>query len=137
MPVPRKVVWNWDPATAWQRRRAVHRWVQGSRVGADDWVEGCCDNRLEPGGSALISEPALWGMLLEDQLGCVDWVVRKDQHGDRLWAHLCGEFWGDLASREIAQVVERRLRAAADCRQAALTPALELFLPGTPGPKGN
>lgn len=88
--------------------------MQGPWVGADDWAAGRCDNRLELGRSVLISEPYLWGILLEEQLGCVDWVVRQGPHGDRLWTHLHGEVWGDLTSREIALVAERWLWAVSN-----------------------
>ncbi len=69
-----------------------------------------CDDRIDLAGFTQIDEQDFWEALGEDQLGCTDWIVRKEHIGDRLQLHLYGEFSACLSEEELAETLEERLK---------------------------
>ena len=58
-----------------------------------------------------MDEKTFWEALEDEQLGCSDWIVRKEYDSSKTLLHLYGEFKGELDDQEIADILDLRLKA--------------------------
>lgn len=72
--------------------------------------EARCDDRIDLAGFTRMDEKTFWEALTGAQVGCSDWIVRKEPIGDKPALHLYGEFKGELTEEEITRVIDRTLK---------------------------
>jgi hypothetical protein len=72
--------------------------------------EARCDDRIDLAGFTRMDEKTFWEALTDAQVGCADWIVRKEPTGDKPKLHLYGEFKGELNEKEITRVIHQALK---------------------------
>jgi hypothetical protein len=72
--------------------------------------EARCDDRIDLAGFTRMDEKTFWEALSDAQVGCSDWIVRKEPTGDKPKLHLYGEFKGELNEKEITRVIHQALK---------------------------
>ncbi|MDA0733650.1 MAG: GH3 auxin-responsive promoter family protein [Chloroflexi bacterium] len=72
--------------------------------------EARCDDRIDLAGFTRMDEKTFWEALTESEIGCADWIIRKESTGDKPTLHLYGEFKGEFNNREIADILDRCLK---------------------------
>lgn len=72
--------------------------------------EARCDDRIDLAGFTRMDEKTFWEALTESEIGCADWIIRKESTGDKPTLHLYGEFKGELNDLEIANILDRCLK---------------------------